>query len=88
MQVMLVCCSLLSVRLARSAAALQHRPATAGRRAGPRRTGAGSVSATRFDDAVVPVLAAEPHVALDGQRLEALRAERTSVTSKVPPPRS
>ena len=40
------------------------------------------------DDAVVPVLAAEADVALDGQRLEALFDRRTSVTSKVPPPRS
>ncbi len=46
-------------------------------------------SAHVFDDAVVPVLAAQPHVALDGQRLEPLAApSRTSVTSKVPPPRS
>ena len=42
-----------------------------------------------IDDAVVPVLAAQADVALDGQRLEALLADsRTSVTSKVPPPRS
>ena len=70
-QVMLVCGSLLSVRLARSAAA--------GRSASDCGSCADRCRAARWncvgdviDDAVVPVLAAQAHVALDGQRLEAL----------------
>ena len=87
-QVMVVCGSLLSVRLARSAAALQ-----VGQRL---RIGARVVAVLLqelagdvIDDAIVPVLAAQPDVALDGQASGNAGCDRrTSVTSKVPPPRS
>ena len=69
-QVTLVCVSLLSVRLARSAAACRPRQRL--------RIGARILAVLLLelrghvvDDAVVPVLAAQAHVALDGQRLEA-----------------
>ena len=68
---MVVCGSLLSVRLARSAAA-----AEVGQRL---RIAARVVAVLRLelvgdviDDAIVPVLAAQAHVAFDGQRLEVL----------------
>ena len=66
---MLVCCSLLRVRLARSAAACKLTSAI----------GIGARVAAMLldelrgymvDDAIVPVLAAQTHIALDGQRLE------------------
>ena len=70
-QVIVVCGSLLRVRLARSAAACR----LASDCGSTARVGAVLFEKLRgdvIDDAVVPVLAAEPDVALDGQGLEAL----------------
>ena len=60
------------MRLARSAAALQGGQRLRVGRAGRRRAAAWNLLGDVVDDAVVPVLAAQAHVALDGERLEAL----------------
>ena len=70
-QVMLACGSLLRVRLAARRPAVERGQRHADRCAGRRRCCLMNLLGDVIDDAVVPVLAAQPHVAFDGERLEA-----------------